>query len=66
MEITLKIDGMMCGHCSGRVKNALEALPGVNEAAVSHENGTAIITGEALNIAALKEAVENQGFDVIG
>lgn len=66
MEITLKIEGMMCGHCSGRVKNALEALPEVNEAIVSHENGTAVIKGEALNIDALKEAVENQGFDVVG
>ena len=66
MEITLKIEGMMCGHCSGRVKNALEALPEVNEAIVSHENGTAVIKGEALNVDALKEAVENQGFDVVG
>lgn len=66
MEITLKIEGMMCGHCSGRVKNALEALPEVSEAVVSHENGTAVIKGEALNLGALKEAVENQGYDVVG
>ncbi len=65
MEITLKIDGMMCAHCSGRVKNALEALDGVSEAIVSHENGSAIVKGDALNLDALKEAVENQGFDVV-
>ena len=45
-EMTKKmiIEGMMCGHCSGRVKKVLEALPQVEEAVVSHEDGTALVT----------------------
>ena len=41
MKKTLKVEGMMCGHCEARVKKALEALPEVDEAVVSHEAGTA-------------------------
>ena len=44
MEKTLKIEGMMCTHCSGRVKKALEEVPGVLSAEVSHESGTAVVT----------------------
>ena len=44
MEKTMKIEGMMCGHCEARVKKCLEALPGVEEAVVSHEAGTAAVT----------------------
>ena len=44
MEKTMKIEGMMCGHCSGRVKKVLEELPQVVEAVVSHETGSAVIT----------------------
>lgn len=65
MEITLKIEGMQCGHCSSRVKAALEMVAGVSSAEVSHETGTAVITGESLDAAALKAAVENQGFSVV-
>ncbi len=65
MEITLKIEGMQCGHCSSRVKAALEKVEGVTSAEVSHETGTAVITGESLDAAALKAAVENQGFSVV-
>lgn len=65
MEITLKIEGMQCGHCSSRVKAALEKVDGVASAEVSHETGTAVITGEKLDAAALKAAVENQGFSVV-
>jgi Cu2+-exporting ATPase len=65
MEITLKIEGMQCGHCSSRVKAALEKVEGVSSAEVSHETGTAVITGESLDAAALKAAVENQGFSVV-
>ncbi len=64
MEITMKIEGMQCGHCSSRVKAALEKLEGVASAEVSHENGTAVVKGENLSPAALREAVENQGFSV--
>lgn len=66
MEITMKIEGMQCGHCSSRVKAALEKLEGVASAEVSHENGTAVVTGDALDAAAFKTAVEDQGFDVVG
>lgn len=57
---------MMCGHCEARVKKVLEALPEVSEAAVSHENGTAVVTLQA-EIAndALKKAVEDQDYKVI-
>ncbi len=65
MEITLKIEGMQCGHCSSRVKAALEKVAGVASAEVSHETGTAVIKGEKLDAAALKAAVENQGFSVV-
>ncbi len=65
MEITLKIEGMQCVHCSSRVKAALEKVAGVASAEVSHETGIAVITGESLDAAALKAAVENQGFSVV-
>ena len=67
MEKTMKIEGMMCGHCEVRVKKALEALPEVAAAAVSHESGTAVVTlsGE-ISDAALKKAVEDQDYQVTG
>ena len=65
MEKTMKIEGMMCGHCEARVKKALEALPEVAEAAVSHETGTAVVTLKAeLSDEALKKAVEDQDYTV--
>ena len=60
----MKIEGMQCSHCSSRVKAALEKLEGVASAEVSHETGTAVIRGENLDAAALKTAVEDQGFSV--
>ena len=67
MEKTLKIEGMMCTHCSGRVKKALEELPGVVSAEVSHESGTAVVTTSApVDDATLKKAVEDQGYQVVG
>ena len=67
MEKTMKIEGMMCPHCSGRVKKALEALPQVIEAEVSHETGTAIVKLSApAEDALLKKTVEDQGYTVIG
>lgn len=67
MEKTLKIDGLMCPRCSGRVKKALEALEGVEEAVVSHESGTAVIKlTEDVADGVLKEAVEAQGYTVVG
>ena len=67
MEKTMKIEGMMCGHCSGRVKKVLEELPQVDEAVVSHETGTAVLTLNApVDDALLKKTVEDQGYTVIG
>ncbi|MGN0984115.1 MAG: metal-transporting ATPase, partial [Gemmiger sp.] len=66
MEKTLKIEGMMCGHCEARVKKALEAVPGVAQAQVSHEAGTAVVTLNAdVTDAALKAAVEAQDYPVL-
>ena len=67
MKKTLKVEGMMCGHCEARVKKALEALPEVDEAVVSHEAGTAIVTLNA-EVAddVLKNAVEAQDYKVAG
>ena len=59
------IKGMMCGHCENRVKTALEALPQVESAEVSHEKGTAMVTlSAAIDNKALKHAVEEQGYKV--
>lgn len=66
MKKTMKIEGMMCGHCEARVKKVLEALPQVDEAVVSHETGTAELTLNA-EIAddVLKKAVEDQDYKVL-
>lgn len=65
MEKTLKIDGMMCGHCEAHVKSALEAIDGVESAKVSHESGTAVVTlCKEVDDAVLKSAVEAEGYKV--
>ena len=67
MKKTLHVEGMMCGHCEARVKKALEALPAVDEAVVSHEAGTAIVTlNTEVSDADLKKAVEDQDYKVTG
>ncbi len=65
MTTTLKIEGMMCPHCEARVKKALEALDGVEEAVVSHVSGTAVVTGSA-DFETMKAAVEAQDYKVLG
>ena len=62
---TMKIEGMMCGHCEACVKKALEALPGVESAEVSHEKGEALVhlSGQESD-EALKKAVEEQDYTV--
>ena len=66
MKKTMKIEGMMCGHCEARVKKCLEALSQVDQAEVSHENGTAIVTLNAdVDDAVLTKAVEDQDYKVI-
>ena len=67
MEKTVKIEGMMCPHCEATVKKALEALDGVDEAVVSHEAGTAVITLSAeVGDEALTKAVEDKDYKVLG
>lgn len=65
MKKTMKIKGMMCGHCEARVKKVLEALPEVTEAEVSHETGTAVVTLKSeVSDAVLKKAVEDWDYPV--
>ncbi len=64
MDITLKVEGMMCPKCEARVKKALEAVPGVESAAADRTAGTAVASGEALDAAVLKAAVEEAGYAV--
>lgn len=66
MMKTLKIEGMMCPHCSGRVKQCLEAMNEVEAADVSHETGTAVVTLSAeVSNETLKQEVEAQGYKVL-
>ena len=65
MTKTLKIEGMMCGHCEMHVKKALEALDGVTSAEVSHKTGTAVVTlAKEVSDDALKQAVAEQGYQL--
>ena len=67
MTKTMKIEGMMCGHCEARVKKVLVALPEVESAEVSHESGTAVVTlsGDIAD-GELKRVVEEQDYKVLG
>ena len=66
MEKTMKIEGMMCGHCEATVKKALEALPEVDSAEVSHEAGTAVVTLNAqVSDEVLKKTVEDKDYKVL-
>ncbi len=67
MKKTMKIEGLMCGHCEARVKKVLEALSQVDLAEVSHETGTAVVTLNAqVDDSVLKETVEAQDYKVLG
>ena len=67
MVKTMKIEGMMCGHCEARIRKALEALPEVEQAAVSHEAGTAVVTLKTeVSNDTLKKTVEDQDYTVTG
>ncbi len=66
MTKTMKIEGMMCGHCEARVKKVLEALAQVDEAVVSHEAGTAVLTLNAeITNDELKKVIEDQDYKVL-
>ena len=65
MEKTMKIEGMMCGHCEARVKKCLEKLPEVEEAMVSYEAGTAVVKlNKEISDDVLKQTVEDQDYEV--
>ena len=65
MEKTMKIEGMMCGHCEAAVKKALEAVDGVASAEVSHTSGTAVVTlSKPVDSTVLKKAVEDKDYKV--
>ena len=67
MKKELTIKGMMCGHCEATVKKALEALPGVENAAVSHEKGEAVVElSKEVSDETLKQAVEEKDYEVTG
>ena len=67
MKKTMMIEGMMCGHCEATVKKALEALPEVNSAVVSHTTGTAEVTLTAeLSDDVLRQTVESLDYKVTG
>ena len=65
MEKTIKVEGMMCGHCEAHVKKALEAIPQVDTAVASHEQGTVVVTLNApVDDAVLAKAIEEAGYTV--
>ena len=67
MKKTMKIEGMMCGHCEATVKKALEALDGVEEAVVSHEEGTAVVSmTNEVSDDVLTQTVEDKDYKVTG
>ncbi len=66
MTVTMKIEGMMCSHCEGRVKSALESVDGVESAEVSALKNSAVVTlKKDVDVKTLKGAVEKQGYDVV-
>ena len=67
MEKTIKIEGMMCGHCSGRVKKCLEATAGIANADVSHETGIALVRMDNdVSDEVLTKIIEDEGYKVLG
>ena len=67
MKKVMHIEGMMCGHCEATVKKALEALDGVEEAVVSHEEGTAVVSmTNEVSDDVLTQTVEDKDYKVTG
>ena len=67
MTKTLKIEGMMCGHCEARVKKTLEAIEGIESATCDHNANTAVITlSKDVPVDVIKAAVEAQDYKFIG
>ena len=67
MTKTLKIEGMMCGHCEMHTKKALEALDGVTSAEVSHKTGTAVVTlNKEIPDEVFRKTIAELGYEVTG
>ena len=64
--IRMQIEGMMCPHCEARIKKALEAVEGVQEALVSHQEGSAVVKAAGVSKEALAKAVTDAGYEVKG
>lgn len=64
METVLKVEGMMCPHCKAAVEKACKGVPGVTDAVVDLKAKTATVTGSA-DLAALKKAIVDEGFEVV-
>ena len=65
METTIKVEGMMCTHCKARVESVCKAMPGVVDAVVDLQAKIVLVTGNA-DIAAVKKAIADAGYEVIG
>ena len=65
MELTFKVEGMMCPKCEARTVKALEKVAGVEKAEASHTAGTAVVRGCGLNAVELKAAIEEAGYKVL-
>ena len=66
MEKSIKIEGMMCGHCSGRVKKVLESFAGITNADVSHETGIALVKMDSdVSDEVLTKIIEDEGYKVL-
>lgn len=66
-EKTVSVKGMMCGHCEARVKKALEDINGIDEAIVSHEKGTAIISlSSDVSDKTIRKAIQDAGYKFLG
>ncbi len=67
MTKTMKVEGMMCGHCEASVKKALEAIDGVKEAVASHTDGRVVVTlSDEVADEVLQRAVEEKDYKVLG
>jgi len=64
-QTVLKIEGMTCNHCKMAVEKALKAVPGVESVQIDLDRKEAVVTGSA-ELSALKKAVEEEGFEVVG
>ena len=66
MKKTVKIEGMMCGHCEMSVRKALEAIDGIEQAVVSAQKGTAEFTmSKDVNADVIRKAIEDRDFTFV-